>query len=357
MALAAEQIQDLVKSVQTKYPFKGWTSVAQKQNQYVAFDQFFKGKQTVEQSSPELGFTVKYKYKNSAEFVGLFHEVGAVSVENTMVQGKVPFRNIRDDYAYDMHEESFNTNDSRQIFDMIKSRREDAWMSVAERMETNFWGNPANIVTTTDPFPAKYWLTVPSGAAGSFCGNYHTSFTSKGGISPTLATRWRNWADTYTAITEDDLWAKILEAMDKTRFKSPVPGDSSKNPAPQRTLGMSYATKRSIEQLAEQRNENLGKEAYYGAPTFKGVPLLWVPNLDADNEDTPQSYDAVVGIDWSTFGIKFQKGWTLKEGKPIHLQNQPNVVRVDMDCTYNTFCDGLRSNFVIANNYLWSPSA
>jgi hypothetical protein len=200
-------------------------------------------------------------------------------------------------------------------------------------------------------------LTVKSASTGAFDGNYHTSFTSKGGISSTTASRWRNWSDTYTSIAEDDLWIKIKEAMAKSQFKSPVPGSSEKNAAPQRTICVSYATQVALESLVEQRNENLGTEAFYGGLTFKGVPLVYVPNLDSDNADTPQTYDAVVGIDWSTFGIKFQTGFDLKEDKPVKLIDQPYVVRTDMTATYNTYCDNLRRNWVIATNYAWSPSA
>jgi hypothetical protein len=120
---------------------------------------------------------------------------------------------------------------------------------------------------------------------------------------------------------------------------------------------VSYATQQSLEALVEQRNENLGTEAWYGGPTFKGVPLTYVPNLDSDNEDTPQTYDAVVGIDWSTFYVKVQRGFDLKEGDPVKLIDQPWVVRTDLDCTYNTCCDNLRRNFVIGTDYRWSPSA
>jgi hypothetical protein len=356
MALTAEQILDLAKSVQTNYPFKGWTSVAQKQTEYIAFNQFFKGKKQVESGGVYLGFNVKYKYQDDAEFIGLGHRVDA-QIESTMLQGQVPWRHVYNNYSYDAHEEAFNSRDEKMIFDVIKSRREDAWLSMAAKIEKNFWGDPASMTTSTDPYPLKYWLTMNSGADGGFDGNYHTSFTSKGGISSTTAARWRNWTDTYTSITESDLWAKLKEAMAKTKFMSPVPSASDKNTPPKRTICVSYATQTGLEDLVEQRNENLGTEAFYGGPTFKGTPLLYVPNLDSDNEDTPQSYDAVVGIDWSTFGVKILRGWDLKEDKPVKLIDQPYMVRADMTASYNTFCDNLRRCFVIGTNYAWSPSA
>jgi hypothetical protein len=357
MALLPEQILDLVASVQTNYPFKGWNSVAQEQQNYIAFTQFFKKRKTVEDGGTELGFTIQYDYQKTGGYVGLYNTVTA-SVRNTMTQGSMPWRFWYDNYSYDKKEKAFNSGDKIKIFDLIKTRRESAWLGAAESIEQNFWGDPAAVDTAVDPMPLKYWLTLANGGTGAFDGNYHTSFTTKGAIAMATATRYRNWSNTYTNITEADLWFKIKEAIDKCQFKCPVPNSAASNPMPKRTICVSYDTRNSLQELAEARNESLGKDGWYlDAPTWKGVPMVWVPNLDDDNPNTPQTYDAVVGIDWSTFAINFAKGMQLQENKPIIPSNQPSVVRTDMESSYNTCAKNLRGNFVIADNYLWSPSA
>ena len=138
---------------------------------------------------------------------------------------------------------------------------------------------------------------------------------------------------------------------------SPIPSAGDNNKPPRRTICSTYTTIENLVKIAEDRNENLGKDLFWiNSPTIRGTPLLRVPNLETDNIDTPQTYESVVGIDWNSFGIKFQKGWKLKESEPTPVATQPYVVRIDMTSMYNTFCDNLRSNFVLSTNYLWNPS-
>ncbi len=361
MAFQLTDIADLLKSVRTHYPSKEWTSIAQGQTEYVAFTQFFRDKSSTESGGEYLGFNVQYQWDDPAIFVGPYQTV-TTNVGNSMVQGSTPWRRVYKNYAYDLTEKSLNSNDPDRIFDYIKTKRDAAWGGMAKGVDKNFWYSAASIDTTLDPYPAKYWVTMNSGASGGFTGGNHTSFTSgKGGISSAVYTGWKNYCDTYTSASDpDDLWEKLKKATVMTKFTSPIPNSGAKITTPKRTICVSYSTQQSLVKLAEVRNENLGKDLFWiDSPTLRGVPFLYVPNLDiatANNPDTPQTYDAVVGIDWSTFGIKFQKGWKMVESEPTKVANQPYVVRVDMTSMYNTFCDNVRNNFVIATNYAWSPS-
>jgi hypothetical protein len=115
-------------------------------------------------------------------------------------------------------------------------------------------------------------------------GTSTTSLTSKGGIDPTANAKWRNWADVYTAI-DGDFVKKMRKAFHATGFKSPMlASDLKDGPTSKFRIYMGLNTLTDFEDLTTKQNENLGSDLdkFHGITTFRRVPVVYTPQLDAD---------------------------------------------------------------------------
>jgi hypothetical protein len=343
--LSIDDLVDLTTVTLSTLDKGKWQDIATDLQEYVALKKLLKKNKISFDSGKAIDVNVMVDYEDSAQNVGLFH-VDDVNVSDGMKRGSIPWRSTTANYAWDVQEVAVNRNPAR-IIDLLKTRRAGSMISLAAKMESNFWGKPATSSDNVMPFGIQYWI-VPNSAEG-FNGGAAAGFTSgPAGLSPTTYTRWKNWTAQYTNVTQEDFIQKIRQAMVKTNFMSPVDDMIGGPTGDNYGYYTNYDVIYQLENVAAAQNDNLGNDVASkdGRVLFYRRPVTYVPYLDSNNLEAGEQ-DPFYGINWSVFQPVFLQGFYMKEGKPRPSPKQHNVVEVHWDLTYNFRCVNRRRCFIV----------
>jgi hypothetical protein len=282
---------------------------------------------------------VMVDHSGAARNTGLY-ATDSVNVSDVMKQGSIGWRHSTTNYAYERREIAMNRDPAR-IVELLKIRRADSQISMAELMETNLWSAPSSSTDEESPHGIPYWFV--KNATEGFNGGIPSGFSDVGGLSPTTYPRWSNWTAQYTTVSKTDLIRKWRKASVFTNFKSPteIPSYNTGN---RYGYYSNYAVVGTLEEILEAQNENLGNDiaSKDGQVVFRRNPVVWTPKLEADTQNP------VYGINWGTLKPVFLKGEYMREEGPTKAPNSHTVHQVFVDCTWNMICRDRRRNFVLA---------
>lgn len=356
-----EDIQDLVISVINQLPPADLVQIAQNLRNYHVYPTLFKGSgdqmKVVTAGGTECEFDALVKASQNARNVGLY-EPDTVSVVDGLTKGKVPWRHTQVSYLFEDHEVAMNAS-PHELVNLVKLRREQAMLGLAELLEANFFGAPADSSDEKTPWGLFYWLvkTTATTSAMSNCGfngGAPNGFTNVGGLNPSTYPQWKNYVAPYYSVpqwsnsgtmTPGDFIPKLRRCFEYTNWKSPLGGEEIGKTFGQRfKLFTNFALQEQVETYLEDKNEFLFKSdlaPLYGKTTFRGVPFYSVPFLDSDTSNP------VYGVNTDTFEFRFLKGFKMRESTLKDAPNQHNVSIVFCDNSYNLVCRDRRRNFVM----------
>jgi hypothetical protein len=259
-------------------------------------------------------------------------------IKNVMQTGQVEWRHTTANWGYDIRELAMCSGAS-EIVSILKERRVSGLVSLAEKMEENVWGTPADADDDLTPHGVDYWI-VENASEGLYGTNRFGSTT--GGINPTTYDQWCNWTAQYTTVNKTDLVRKWRKAFYFCKFRSPVPTPTH-NWGGSRGYYTNYSVLGTIEELLEAQNDSLGKDiaSMDGSAVFRGTPITWVPYLEDDTKNP------LIGISWQHFRPVFLRGLYMTESKPKEGKDSHMTRYVDIDCTYNFVCRNRREQFRI----------
>jgi hypothetical protein len=341
--LQAADVDDLVATT-LRYLNKGRaTQIAQRLQHYEVMGRLMKNDKKSIDHGYEVQKDIMVDHSDASSMVGLF-ATDDVDVPAVMQQITVPFRHQTTNWAYDLREPKMNSGVAK-IVDTVKVRRLASYIAMAEQMETQFWGVPTGTTDNLNVYGVEYWIVA--NATEGFNGGNHASFTSgPGGLSATTYTRWKNYTNSYTDITRDDLVRKMKKAYKKIRFVSPVGQYDFRRGAGQRyRIYMDEPIQTQLEELAENQNDRLGTNlaSMDGITTFKGNPLVYVPKLDGVTTPTGPVYM----FDMEAFYPVFMKGTYMTTTGPIMAPKQHMVREMHTDLSWNVVCDDRRRQAVL----------
>jgi len=351
--LQAVDIGDLVTATQKELGRMKWSDIASDLQDHIAMSQLLKSEKVEFGSGYEIQWNLMNNHSGAAANVGLY-EVDNVNVSDVLTTATIPWRHTTTNYAFERRELAMNREPAR-IVELIKARRADAMVSLAEKMETNFWSKPTSSTDTTRPFGVPYWLPTPASGSEGFqtttAGNPWADSNGAASIDVSDGAangRWAPYGADYAAVTKDDLVKKWRKAFTFTGFKSPVPNPSYDRGSRRFGFYTNYNVLGTLEQMLEAQNDNLGNDlaSKDGSTLFRGVPVTWVPYMEDSNFDSDYS-SPVFGIDWSVFYPCFLKGEYMREESPEKAANQHTTFQVHIDCTYNFKCVNRRRLFVL----------
>lgn len=339
-ALTATQLGDLVQTTLRDLGRLRFTEIATSLQDHTAMSNLLRKNRIELTSGYGIQFDVKVSQSGAAANVGL----GAsddVNIVDTMTQGNADWRNTTTNYALIGQEVAMNREPSR-IVNLVQSRRIDAMISLAELMESNFWGPPVALTDNLTPWGVNTWIV--KNATEGFNGTVPSGYTTIGGLNPTTYPNWCNWTAQYTAPSKDDLVRKMRKAATFVNFKPPVTGIPTFNTGDSYGYYSNYGVIGPMEEILESQNDNLGNDiaSKDGDVIFRKVPIMWVPKLEADTTNP------VYGIQWGEFKTFILEGWWLKETAVPIYPGQHTMSAQFIDSTYNWVCKNRRRNFVIA---------
>jgi hypothetical protein len=314
--------------------------VAQRLQSYEIMGKIFKDKRIIP-SGKGIQRTLMLKHQNTATHKGRYAEDN-IDVTNLLSQLQVPWKHIDDGWAYDIAEVRQNRGKSL-INNIIKPRRASTLLSIFDEVEEKGWTAPAS-TTTDDPYGIAYWIVT--NATQGFNGGAPTGHTTVGGINLTTYPNFKNWTDTYTNVTQTDLFRNLRLAAYKCHFKSPVDDKDFQTASGQTwRLYTTFDLYSKMVEAAQNQNDNLGADLdkMNGQVVFNRHPIIPVPQLDEN------STDYVYGINHSTFYVAVLKDSYLVESAPKPAAKRHNVRECYIDLDYNYVCLDRRSNFVISS--------
>lgn len=335
-----DNIGDLVASTLKDLGEMRFTEIATDLQDHTAMRVMLKKDRVQLESGEGVQWDVMVTQSGAARNTGMFASDN-VNVGDVLVQATAPWRHTTTNYAIERREIAMNRN-PRRIVDLLKVRRIDSMISLAELMENNFWGFPASDDSIT-PYGVKYW--VVKNATDGFTGTVQSGYTTVGGLNPTTYPRWCNYAVPYTVISKDDLIRGLRRAATKTNFRPPVDGIPTFNTGDKYIFATNYAVLGKFEEALESQNDDLGNDiaSMDGQVTFRRVQVMYVPKLDSD------STDPVYGLNLGVFKTYILSGEWLHETNIPIAPGQHTVTQQHVDCTYNWICKDRRRQMVASN--------
>lgn len=338
-----DAIRDLITTTQRELGELKFTELASDLTEHVAMSELLKKNRVTFDSGVAVQWNLMMGHSGAAKEVGLF-EVDSLDIQDQMVTANVPWRHVTVNYAIERRELAMN-REPRRLVELIKIRRSDAMASMAELMESRFWGRPASSSDQKRVFGCNYWVVHNGNAGDGFTGGAATGFTDVAGLSTNTYPRWRNWSAQTTGASADEI-LKWREAAVKTGFK-PIPGVANAPYGSGSTMGYytNYAVLGDLEDQLTKQNDNLGNDIAPkdGKVIFRGVPVTYVPYLDKS------SVRPIFGLNWGKFRPVFLSGEFMREMGPEVAPSQHTVYVTHVDTTMNYLCYDRRRQFVLAS--------
>lgn len=338
MALQAADMADLITTTQKNLGRFKFSDAATRLQRYPTFEMLMrKNNASTYPDGYALQWNVKVSRGSPARMTGMYG-TDIINQKDTQKTATLPFRHLTHNYAFDEHEIAMNSAEAR-ILQLVKVRRYDCWVEVAEKVETQMWANP-NASATDDINGIPYHIV--KGSTDGFTGGHASGFSDWCGLSRTAYTGLKNYSATYVNVTPEDFVSKLSDALDLTNFKAPVE-------APMYGTKSNYAyycglqTRKGLKQILERQNDSLGEDvdSMNGRVRVRKTPVDYVSLLDSDT-DRP-----FYGINWDTFKVAVLVPFFLRESKPEKVSLQHTVFVVFVDLSLNTECYSPRDNFVL----------
>jgi hypothetical protein len=339
MALTPDQVDDFVTLTLQYFKKYKWTDLSVDYQEYISAT-LIDEKKVVEEGGPQISFRIKTKNTGTARNTGMFAQ-DVTKVEDVMISAQVPWAMQTVNFSYDIYEDLFQS-DRETIIKELQIRDHDAMTDMAELNEINLWSQPAS-TSDTRPMGIPYWIVKNvTNMEGGFTGGDPTAGPAAG-VSSTTYPRWRNWAFKYVQVSTDDLIRKLKKALAFTNFKAPVPHPELGYGKSDYQILTTYRTAEPMERIAESRNDNLGSDLakYQATVTVGGVPVKWVPYLEANDTSDP-----VYGINWRVFRPYVKRGANMRRNAPKEAAKQHTVREVHIDNWCNFICYNRRLQFV-----------
>jgi hypothetical protein len=330
---------------------------------YPVCNQWFRGDKKQITSGTSIERNIILDTSGNARHVRLYQKT-PINVTDVHHKVTCPWCQVQTHYSIERREALRNRAPARYI-DLLKSRRLDAMLDLADLLEARAWATPSGADDDLNPRGLPYWLSfrengvtsaTDDGDFAAYTVRYGggTTTTTKGGIDGSSQTKWRNYAAVYDAINVDFV-ERMRRAFHATGFVSPIMvTDLTKGPASKFRINMGLDPLVAYESLVTSANDNLGRDLdpFHGMTTFRRVPIIYTPVLDSltviDGGGNEASPEPVYGVNHNHFFPFVQEGDWLREDGPMRDVEQNNVNTTFVDSSYNYFCNNVRqAGFVL----------
>ena len=338
--ITAQAIADLLLAALPELNKRTVSQIAQRLPKYEAWPKIFQSERRIIGSGTSVQQNLLAYRSSPARAVGL-GEPSPASIPDLMSKININWSHYHTNWAFEIREQLMNKGEA-QITDMLAKREFDARMSLIDRIELDFFGDP-NPANARSLLPMKYWL-VASQTTG-FNGIHPSGYTSIAGVdAQNDVTNFRNWTDTYTTVSFNDLVDKLHTAHWETGWVAPINLAQARRDVQAYTIYCHYETYRELTKLGRSQNDNLGPDiaAMDGMIVFNRHPIVPVHQLTENGDKN------LYMVNHEYFTAVFLEGDVMRRTGPRALEDPHNIIKTDYDLTVNTWCDDRRRQAVIA---------
>lgn len=285
------------------------------------------------------------------------------SVDNVQQTIEVPWTQLGTEYSWDVVEVLRNRNSAKGFINLLESRRTERMWGLAELIEERGWLTPTSATNRLYPYGIPYYINFLNNGVsdGGFSGQtirYQdgTTGTICAGIDAATEPKWRNYADTYSAV-DNALLRKLRSAVRRTRFRPAqfVPKPGTDGPGTPIKLYASDNVVTELEDLGDKRDDNNGPKDlagqmlhnHDGAVYFNRMPVVYIPQLDTltvtDGNSAEFSPEPIYCVDWTKLQPVVQDGYWMEEGEPMIDRGQHTTFTVFLDGSHNNLCINRRT--------------
>jgi hypothetical protein len=327
--------------------------VALENQAYEVTNRWFKKDKKQVESGTSIQRNIMLDKTGNAKHVRLYQKT-PINVADAQYLLSAPWVQVQTHYSIERREALRNRAPARYI-DLLRSRRVDATVDLANLLELRAWLTPNNQNDDLNPRGVPYWINkAPTGVSqvGAFNGitirfGDGSTSTVKAGLdgNASTSTKWRNWAFTYDAVNSDFV-KRMRRAFHATKFQSPKSAkDIDRDEDQDFRIYMPLDPLTEFEDLVTKQNDNLGSDAdkYHGTTRFRGCPIIYENQLDAD-VDAP-----VVALNHKKFVPFILEGDWMRESDPMMDVEQHNVMTTYIDGSYQFMCLNVREGGFIGH--------
>jgi hypothetical protein len=311
--------------------------------------------------------TLMLKQDSVSGHVGLYDE-DDINVADHLADMTIPWVHAKTAWAFEYRSDVLMNTGEALVQDVIKPRRINAMIDMADTLEAAGWTCPADDSSNvTTPYGIPYWVVY--NATEGFTGTCAAHATNCGGINTTTYPKWKNWSANYTTANYADLTRKMRKAHMSMNYKSPVDVPQLRGPLGERyRVYCDFDVAMDLEDSARQGNDNLGTDIASvsskanrsrglsnmdGRVVFYGHPIIPVAHIEANGIVAPIATtmttltSPVYMIDHQSFYPVCLSGDYLRETAKT-APHQVNLKEVYVWLTYNFICINRRCNAVFA---------
>lgn len=312
--------------------------VALANQSYEVVNRWFKGDKIQVESGTSIQRNIFLDTTGNAKHVRLYQKtpINVADAQNLLT---APWCQVQTHYSIERREALRNRAPARFI-DLLKSRRIDATVDLANLLELRAWVTPNNQSDDLNPRGVPYYVVKCATSAVSVGGFNGITIRFGDGSTSTVCAgldantaglaKWRNYNATYDAVNSD-LVKRMRRAFHATKFQSPMNAtDLEKGNGQDFRIYMGLDTLTEYEDLATKQNDNLGSDLdkYHGNTSFRRCPVIYENQLDGD-VDAP-----IYGLNhkkWKPFTLD---GDWMRESDPMMDVEQHNVMTTYVDGSY-----------------------
>lgn len=354
------QLIDLQRTTLANLPKMDF-EVALTYQDYEVINNWFQKEKIQEESGTSIERNILLDNSGNARHVRLYQK-SSVNVADVQRKVTAPWVQVQSQYSIERREALRNRKPAAYI-SLLKSRRLDAALALADLLEERAWKTPESTTDDINPRGLQYWLSrrMESGDSGYnaaidvdgfsgrriIYGDGTEVLTDKAGINPTAEAKWRNYAAIWSGTVDNTFTTNLRKAFHATHFKSPlIATDMKQGPLSKFRLYMGLDTISAFEDFVAKENDNIGSDLakWHGVTTFKRVPLVYTAQLDGDD------YDPIYGVNHSKFFPIVQSGDWMRESEPMTDVEMHNVITTFVDGSYQFFSSNVReAGFVFSS--------
>ena len=339
--ITTSDIADLANTTLASYDFGKWTDISLDLQNYTMLKRIMANSD--ERSGEFMRDNIQTSNMGHARMTGLY-EVDTYNNTDITNKTTVPFRFFNTYALWDVNEVAMNAGDRVQLINLMKLRIHSSRNDAHVLAESQGWSKPADSTDVTSLWGIPYWVVKNASGSGEGSGGNPTGFSSgAGSISSSTVTKWANWADGYSTISQSDFVRSCRRAVRQCEFTDPDPYAAAGS-GQKWGLYTNIDVLQELEEYGENRTDNLGGDiaVMEGKMTFRRVPVTWVPYLDDDTRDP------MYGINWNFFGWSSLKGRNMVQSPQENPSNMHNCVAINTDNGGNFRCWNRRAQFVLS---------
>lgn len=315
----------------------------------------------------QVNWEISLKDTGNAGFTRLY-DTDDPNVANVVLEGNAKWTHAKNSFSWDIREVAISEASRVRVFNLLRNRRLNCAREFADLLENAAWKTPEGSTDDLNPLGIFSWLvqadtSAVTGAFEGYVGDYavpvtsaESAFATVGGLACTSTSnpKWANYYANHSNRLTDYLLKLMRRAFRQTNFQSPkIAGEviDPKSGFNNFRFYTNSAVLDEFEELLTKSDDRIGADLgkYEGKAVFKGVPLIYISNLD-----TPLTYvygkDPVLGVNHEHFYPIVLSGNNFKWSDPMKDKYQHNVVTVYLDLSFQYVCKNRRSGgFLISN--------